>query len=121
MSNYIRVIPRDLFNEAKLLKCLGALYIAAEHIDNETLRVERLHDDTREGFDIVQCPDDGSIMCRDVIVKFHGHVIPVYTGLNSRLPYPLVAQFEDRTAYVFDHVGELTEDFRALIPEDKRR
>lgn len=23
--NYVRIIPRDLFNEANLLKCLGAL------------------------------------------------------------------------------------------------
>jgi hypothetical protein len=31
---YTRVIPRDLFNEANLLKCIGGLYIALEHVES---------------------------------------------------------------------------------------
>ena len=34
MDNYSRVIPRDFFNEAKLLKCMGLL--ALKVLDNMT-------------------------------------------------------------------------------------
>lgn len=37
---YRRVIPRDLFNEADLLKCLGRLYIdGGDRVEFEEFRV----------------------------------------------------------------------------------
>ncbi len=36
---YKRVIPRDLFNEANLLKCYGALWIALDNARGHTAKL----------------------------------------------------------------------------------
>ena len=41
---YRRVIPRDLFNEGNLLKCLGKLYVQAEYYDEKTITVKQVDD-----------------------------------------------------------------------------
>jgi hypothetical protein len=114
MTNYIRVIPRDLFNESKLLKCLGALYIESEH--HEGLSVERAYhaEGSRDGFEIVQDQDSGAIYCRDVVVTYRGRVLHCYTGLNARGPYPMYADHEDETVAVFTVDGRLSEEFLAI-------
>lgn len=55
--SYNRVIPRDLFNESSLLKCLGRLYICLENTPGHAAELQQVG---RE-FDIRQSDDDGSI------------------------------------------------------------
>jgi len=85
--SYLRVIPRDLFNEAKLLKCLGALYIAAERLPEGWVTLERGHDGAP--FQIEQNKSDGSIFVANVHVYVNKIHVHVYTSLNSKAPYPL--------------------------------
>lgn len=110
--SYIREIPRDLFNEAKLLKCLGKLYIEAER--TKSVKIEFIaHGDER--FDVQQNEGDGSIFVANIEVSVAGHEVQVYTGLNSRDEWPLWAAFEDREPVkVFDDHGRFTADFLSI-------
>lgn len=113
--SYARVVPRDLFNEAKLLKCLGALYIAAEH-RNGDLIVQHAEEGSCEGWDIQQDESDGSIFCANVEVIFRRKLLHCSTPLNSKRPYPLYAQYGDEVVPVFDDTGKLSEEFEAFQP-----
>lgn len=117
--SYIRVIPRDLFNEANLLKCLGALYIALETVGEHRARfgVEDV-----DRFDIFQSPDDGSIYVANLPFSIGGIAYHLSRPLNSRAPWPLYAQRswpgsedDDSVVPVFDDSGKLSPDFRDLI------
>lgn len=112
---YSRVIPRDLFNEAKLLKCLGQLCL---HIHNEQAGLLRFNHDTAEypGFVIDQRECDGSFYCGNVRFYLpHGQVL-MASSLNSKSPYPLVATYlETEEVRVFRDDGAFTEEFIELI------
>lgn len=119
--SYRREIPRDLFNEAKLLKCLGQLalklkYDPTSRWPTEIWHVTQCDDDeeddiTRPGFEIRQRPDDGSIYCDNLEVKCCGHVLGFYSPLNSRQPYPLVCSRPDGEDAVFTDDGALSPEF----------
>ena len=98
--DYRRVIPRDLFNEAKLLKSLGKLYIEAER--HPFIKIE--HDG--RPFKIMQNSSDGSIYVENVRISTNTPV-HCYTTLNARGDWPLYAEqsFGDETVSVFDDDG----------------
>lgn len=107
--SYVRVIPRDLFNEGDLLKCLGRLYIATEGFHN----VELVHDN--EAFDIGQDQSDGSVRVGNVGLFIDDVQYDVYRPLNSRQPWPLYLETHDgEELLVFDEVGELSMAFLTL-------
>lgn len=113
--SYQRVIPRDLFNEAKLLKCLGAL---ALHIhDYRPAGVTLNHFAEDEGFRIEQNPDSGALYCSNLELTAHGTVIGLSTPYNCKDAYPL--NFADDSAEedgrVFNEDGSLSNEFRNLI------
>lgn len=81
--NYARVIPRDLFNEANLLKCYGRL----------ALEVDLEHDGG--AFDIQQDPASGALHVANVRLVVRGREVPLFRPLNSREPWPLWATTED--------------------------
>lgn len=116
MTNYIRVIPRDLFNEAKLLKCVAMLYLAGERLpEGELVVEERMGEDERQGWNIVQNPADGSISVANVAILLRGRALHCFTPLNSRRPHPLYAQLDGGDPVeVFDGEGYCTADFLAL-------
>jgi hypothetical protein len=113
--SYIRVLPRDLFNEANLLKCLGALWIAvdgkgpAAQFDVESV----------EHFDIRQDPNDGSIFVANLPFSMGGRRAHLSRPLNSRNPWPLYISFPDYpeidVAPVFADDGKLSVEFTLLI------
>jgi len=111
---YERVIPRDLFNESKLLKCLGQLSLLIHNgrDDNgrqtpQGLTIE--HDqELGDGFEIDQHAHSGDIYCRNINVRFKGEKIDLCTGLNSREAYPLI--FDDG-GDVFNDNGTFADDF----------
>jgi hypothetical protein len=121
-ANYNRVMPRDLFNEAKLLKCLGRLLVL--HVD-ERLSDECIieHVNQGDGFVIGQDSSDGSISCTNVRMW---HVMPLpdnkrvrsriylYTPVNSQEPYPLIFSiggFDAEELPVFDDEGNMSPEF----------
>ena len=110
--SYDRVIPRDLFNEAKLLKCLAQLCLL---IHNGKCSV--LFDHNGNEFEIDQHSHDGSIYCTNILFcTAHGRHLDMSTVLNSREPFPLLLSDEDGVEIeVFNHYGELTDDFVQAI------
>lgn len=111
---YKRVIPRDLFNEANLLKCLGRLYIATENF----VAVDIVHKAPQQ-FAIDQDISDGSIYCSTVQIRIKGAIWPHRRALNSREPWPLtISNPDDPDADeidVFTDDGGLSPEFRALL------
>ena len=106
--SYSRVIPRDLFNEANLLKCLGKLYINLEAYGNIGASMMNDGDD----FIIAQNEDDGSIYCVNVHLMKNGESVSLFRPLNSRIEWPLMFNnYEDETNLVFDDFGHFTQEF----------
>lgn len=109
---YIRVIPRDLFNEANLLKCFGTLYLRLEVLNIDGVTLE--HDG--EAFDIAQNQDSGGICLRNVALIVRGERMDLERPLNSRYAWPLyMTTPDDDTISVFDDDGGLSPEFLAFI------
>ena len=109
--SYIRVIPRDLFNEAKLLKCIGRLIIVNGETTLSMMSVQ--HDD--EPFNIVQDTADGALSITNIQFKKGQHYIRFYTAYNSKRNYPLFYAFGDEEDFVFDEEGNYSEEFKTFI------
>jgi len=84
---YERVVPRDLFNEASLLKCIGRVWI---NLDQRGLSDAIEHDGA--AFDVEQSQDDGSLYCANVTLWVAGRHIHLWRPLNAREPWPLFAR-----------------------------
>ena len=111
---YQRVIPRDLFNECKLLKCLGQLAV----LIHDGIRMPpnlRSEADGSE-FRIDQNPGCGGLYVSDGI-KFVvlGVELSLKTPYNSKESYPLLCETEDDEVQVFDDNGQLTDEFRNYV------
>jgi hypothetical protein len=103
--SYIRVIPRDLFNEANLLKCLGKIYLCLEILNIPRVSIE--HDG--DSFDIVQNQDSGGIYARNVVLTVRGEEVHLERPLNSRSAWPLYLTTLDETEIeVFDGFGNFS-------------
>lgn len=84
--SYFRVLPRDLFNEANLLKCLGQLALIA----HDRGRPDQISVITSGGaFNIAQREEDGSIYCANVQIIIRNRRFEHRRPLNSREPWPL--------------------------------
>lgn len=106
--SYQRVIPRDLFNEANLLKCYGQLWLKLEVLNVPQIVLE--HNDIGGWeFDIRQYDEDGSTYLYNVQLWVRGEPYPLHRPLNSREPWPLYLTLRDDTEIaVFTDEGELT-------------
>ena len=104
VSTYQRVLPRDLFNEAKLLKCLGRLTLLI-HDNNETVRgINFGHDG--EDFRIV-LTEDGHLMVSNLEFYHDADLLIFKTAYNSRGNWPLLMEFENCEYCVFDEDGNI--------------
>lgn len=110
---YRRIVPRDLFNEASLLKCLGRIALL---IHDGGLGGLRLNEAALEpGFDIVQNPNTGGIMCQNFILYSDIGVLTHERNLNARDPWPLYLTDENDNEYcVFNDDGSLHEDMEVF-------
>lgn len=111
--SYRREIPRDLFNEAKLLKCLGqlALYLHEKGIPGWVLDF----DDAGRGFQVELDNDRGGLYCRNLRLIGPGeNSLYLYAVYNSRRPYPLLFVSQDQEEFVFDDDGKPTPEFLAF-------
>lgn len=111
--SYLRVIPRDLFNEGNLLKCYGQLYL-----ELEKLRMEDClgHHGQDGPFRVKQWADDGSLSLQNVILVVRGQQVHLSRPLNSRSPYPLWAIKPDgNELQVFNVDGTFTEEMREFL------
>lgn len=112
--SYQRVLPRDAFNEAKLLKCLGRLALLT--LDNPAVRIE--HENPEQGFSIDQDQSSGEIFFTNVCVTIHERVVHLRSGLNSRENYPLQFSTEDCGGFVFTETGDWHPDFLEILAPD---
>lgn len=110
--SYRRVIPRDLFNEANLLKCLGRVALLIE--DGKApdgLQLE--HTNSSRGFAIEQDPGSGDICCTNLaLVTQKGGRAFAWRGLNSRDGWSIFINARgDEEIAVFNDDGSFTEEF----------
>jgi hypothetical protein len=114
---YVRVLPRDLFNEADLLKCMGRLWIELDRLNGTRARI--VEEDV-SSFVIDQDDSDGSIYVSNVTFEVDGIAHRLRRPLNARCPHPLVdvgADDDFDPIRVFDDEGSLSDDFMAMIAE----
>ena len=109
MINYQRVLPRDLFNEAKLLEQIGRICLSIH--DSQLTGLSFDHDGS--SFDI-QLSDEGSLYISNLeFLDTEGLPVSFTTNYNSRVKNPLLAH--DREAeenyFVFDDQSNFTNRF----------
>jgi hypothetical protein len=119
---YHRVIPRDLFNEASLLKCLGRLWILLDQRRDLSARLGAIEDPagtehTGEAFAIDQSPEDGSIYVRNLPFRVRGEIFSLSRPLNSREPWPLYCESlcGEVCMEVFTDGGDLSPEFLEFV------
>jgi hypothetical protein len=112
---YYTVCPRDLFAQAKLLKCLARLSLLIHDGDQGWPVTNWQLDHDGDGFPIRQDPNTGYLSCPTVRVTTHdGEPIYLHTGMPSKEmsadPWPLWADIEvngaETTGKVFDENGK---------------
>lgn len=108
--SYLRVIPRDLFNEGNLLKCLGQLYLNLDKIG----MADRLVHSGAE-FEIDQSDDDGSISVTTVVLYVGDQACYLRRPLNSRRHYPLYFFVSDDQIDVFNEDGTFTTEMLTAL------
>lgn len=117
---YNRVLPRDFFNESKLLKCLGQLCVLElpEIVFNDEIMEE-----DGPGFRIEIDEDNGWLFVANVEVYLYDTELFLYSPYNSKENYPLMfVKNEDyESMRVFTEYGNLSKDFKKFMEEEKER
>ena len=113
---YNRVVPRDLFNEAGLLKCLGRVWILLDEMRGHSAA---LSEGDGAAFDIVQNEGSGAISVANLDFTVAGELYYLERPLNSRKSWELWVEAGDdgdfESVEVFDDDGNFTADMLALI------
>lgn len=110
--SYERVLPRDLFNEANLLKCIGKLCLL---IHDNMLDLEFEHDGG--DFEIHQGTDGETFVANIQFSTPGGEIIHFYRPLNARAAWPLLADIDDENSLitVFTDDGSISEEFSEAL------
>lgn len=115
---YTRVIPRDLFNEADLLKCYGRLWILLDETRGHSARLgDAESEHSGAPFEIRQDEADGSISVANVPFTIRGERWRLSRPLNCRSPWPLWCSSPDEETCerVFTEEGRFSPEFVQLI------
>jgi len=113
IMQYTRVIPRDFFNEAKLLKCLGQLslkILQCEFPENIKVTIE----ENGEPFEIVLM-EEGSLYVRNYVTTINDKHVLFKTTYNSKENYPLLCEYNNEEVTVFDNSGCLSNEFKEFL------
>lgn len=105
--NYTRVIPRDLFNEAKLLKCLGVLTLLIH--DNqapEGLKFEQIDNEFKIGL-----KDEGSLQTSSLQFTYNDEILTFQTTYNSKNNFTFYCYYDYCDYLVFDEKGNFDNEF----------
>jgi len=110
--SYKRVIPRDLFNEASLLKCYGRIYLNLETADLPDVELEH----NGGAFDVQQDLGSGGLSVANCLLKVRGRVCRLYRPLNSRDDWPLyLADENDEEIEVFAEDGSFSSEMTDFL------
>lgn len=113
---FTRVIPRDLFNEAKLLKSIGQLTLQIH--DGKCSLTFEFDNTTHQGFNIEQSDSDGRLEITNLSFYMPDGDTPIYfaTQYNSKDAYPLWFTTQDeQEGRVFNEDGSFSDDFNYLF------
>lgn len=109
-ATYQRVIPRDLFNEAKLLKCLGRLTLNIHNGGIPGLSFD--HDG--QPFEIDIYPYN-ALYVKNIQFFYKDVRIFFQTTYNSKSNYPLYLAFENCEYLVFEEDGNYSDEFIEIL------
>lgn len=112
-ENYKRVIPRDLFNEALLLKSMGRLILSIE--DAKAMPGLTYKYDGKPFAIAVGTAEYMQLM--NVRIYLHGHLLNFYTTYNSRRNYPLIVFYDNCEYLVFDEDGSYSDEFKIFCKQ----
>lgn len=108
--DYPRVIPRDLFNESKLLKCIGRLVLLV----HDNLAPEGIeYEEHGQPFEIALL-DEGSLTIANLQLTIKGRPVTFKTTYNSKDNYPLYAEYDYVDYGVFEEDGSFSQEFYKL-------
>lgn len=107
-----RVLPRDAFNDANLLKCIGQLTLLIEDGAPEIDGLAYHYDG--EPFNILQDESDGSTYVANVQFWVNKKPARMVRPLNSRESWPLMMWLEGEDYYVFNARGAVMPSFKSL-------
>lgn len=107
MESYTRVIPRDLFNEAKLLKCIGQLVLLIHDCKGpDGLTFD--HDGEPFNIDLM---DEGYLTVTNIDFVLRGEGLLFIAQYNSKSAYPLYLYHGYCETLVFKEDGSFTFEF----------
>ena len=117
VSNYTRVLPRDLFNEGNLVTNYGRLWILLEETSGHNAAI--VQEDV-PFFDIKQNEATGGIFIANLTFTIDGMAYRLERPLNSREKWPLMVVENDddpdfEEVCIFDDDGNFTPEMLALI------
>lgn len=104
---YQRILPRDLFNEAKLLKCIGLVCLRI--LDNQTPCP--MSNSEMDGAFEIALLDEGSLTITNLHINIQGKPFLFKTSYNSKANYPLFLEYDCCDYRVFDEQGNWDADF----------
>lgn len=110
--SYQRVIPRDFFNESKLLKCMGQLSLKI--LDGKLPDGVKIEIDECGDPFVINQTNDGRLFLQDYDVTVNDVFVSMSTTYNDKNNYPLVCFHDDIETTVFDDNGEFTPEFIEL-------
>jgi len=107
-----RVIPRDLFNESKLLQQIGKLCLAIH--DNDIQGIEFEHDGSPFA---IALTDSGCLYVENIEFRLieSQESVCFFTSYNSRTANPLQYEYDGNGEnYVFNDEGNFNPEFLKL-------
>lgn len=113
--SYFRIIPRDLFNESKLLKCLGQLSLIIHDGVGVPAALTLNHTAEEEGFYINQDQSSGALYCANLELSYFEREIGLSIPYNSKDAYPLSYSIDNEAGRVLTDDGKLSSDFMGTL------
>jgi hypothetical protein len=113
--SYRKVVPRDLFNESKLLKCLGKVSVMILDGNFSPYGLKDAFDDEQSDRFLIDLDGESALLyCSNYhVFDKNGVEIELGSRYNSKDPWPL--EFIDRENYVqgevFNDDGTVTDEF----------
>ena len=110
---YHRVLPRDAFNEANMLKCLGQLSLIVHKYYEQDTRLQLSFDpDQPFNMDLNQ---DGGLMFTNLYLVIRDRIHFLQRPMNSREAYPIYLDISGEPITILTESGELTQEFKDLL------
>jgi len=108
--SYTRVIPRDFFNESKLLKCFGQLSLKV--LDDMLPENIKIHiEENGEAFQIEMDEVSEGLVITNIKTTVNDEQVLFYTIYNSKDSYPFYCLHGSELIQVFNEHGEFAEEF----------